>query len=253
MRFLVQFFAFMALTSPVTLAGSPKASSMLRDNDGVYHKASNAFDGLLQTGWSEGVDGMGDGSWLELPLDRPVEISSVSVWPGNLVQGSRSLREFSRPRTVTITLYLTDGSQVVEEKRLQDGVQVGPKRVDIPIKGKARKVRVTINDSFEGGVFTDVFISEVAINFTKGGNPRIVEKLKAWQDSSTGKRAMARNKDEIVELYEAISSAEFCDSAALQKIMDRAGDGAPYLRDRVRRLVPAGYRVQALPARPCCN
>jgi hypothetical protein len=172
------------------------------------------------------------------------------VWPGNLSQGARSLREYSRPRTLKVQLFLTNGEQVEQEVRLQNGVQVGPKRVDVAIAGKARKVRVTIDDSYEGGVFTDVFISEIALNFTKGGSPRIVEKLQAWEGSTSGKRAMDRNKDEIVELFETINAAEFGDSDALQTIMDRAGDGAPYLRDRVRRLVPAGYRVQALPPDP---
>ena len=247
MKILARVIPLLVLGTSVALAGSPKASSTLRDSDGVQHTASKAFDGLLQTGWAEGTEGLGDGSWIELPLDRAVDVSSVSVWPGNLSQGARSLREYSRPRTLNVSLTLMDGTTVDKEVRIPDTRETGPKRVDIPIEGKAKKIRVMIGDSYEGGVFTDVFISEIAVNFKDGANPKIVERLRAWEETSSGRRAVDKNKTEIVKLFETINAAEFGDSESLQRIMDRAGDGAPYLRERVRRTVPAGYRVQALP------
>ena len=250
MRIVVVCMAVLAFSAQTALGATPKASSELTDDNGVRHSASRAFDGLLQTGWAEGADGLGEGSWLELPLDRSTEITSVSVWPGNLAQGARTLRENARPRTVTVTLLLADGTEVKETVRVQDGAKVGPTRVDVPVTGKTRKVRVSVDDAYEGGVFSDVYIAEVAINFSDGSSPNIVKKLETWHESSSGQRAKERSKEQVIALFEKISETEFGDRDALRKIMDRAGDGPLYLRERVRRLVPAGYRVQALPPDP---
>lgn len=236
------------LASGPAMAASPKASSELRNDDGTRYPASQAFDGLLTTGWAEGESGNGDGSWIELPFDRPVDVEMVSLWPGNLAKGRRTLREYGRPRTVTITLYTTDRQEITQEVRLQDGglERVGPQRIDVKIEGKARKVRVTLNDSYEGGVFTDVFLSEVAVNFKAGAEPRIVERLKEYQESKAGIKAQDKNREDVVALFTKIKGEQFGDRESLQELMDRAGDGAPYLRRQMNR-VPYGFRIQALP------
>ena len=46
--------ALIGVAAPA-LAGTPKASSELRDDDGKRHSASMAFDGRLQTGWAEAI------------------------------------------------------------------------------------------------------------------------------------------------------------------------------------------------------
>jgi len=238
-----------ALAVPATAtAGTPRASSELRDSDGERHRAVQAFDGLLTTGWAEGEDGTGDGAWIELPFNRPVDVKTVSIWPGNLSQGRRSLSEYSRPRTVTITLFTTDGEEVTKEVRLQDGgmERVGPQRVDVEIEGTARKVRVTIDDAYEGGVFTDTFISEIAVNFDEGATPAVVERLQEYVDSDAGKRAQEKSRDAVVELFKKIRSEQFGDRDSLRELMDRAGDGPPHLRRQLNR-VPYGFRIQALP------
>ena len=93
------FLALATLTlAGAATAGTPKASSELKNDDGERYPVSLAFDGLLHTGWAEGEMGDGTGSWLELPLDGLTEVRSVSIWPGNMSLGERSLREFGRPR-----------------------------------------------------------------------------------------------------------------------------------------------------------
>ena len=52
-----------------------------------------------------------------------------------------------------------------------------------------------------------------------------------------------------MELFTKVRAAEFGDRDSLGELMDRAGDGPPYLRRQLSR-VPAGYRVQALPPDP---
>lgn len=229
-------------------AGTPKASSELKDPDGTKHPAADAFDGLLGTGWAEGADGTGDGSWIEVPFDRPIEVKSVSIWPGNLKQGRRSLREYGRPRTLLVALKTTDNQEITKEIRLEDGglERVGPQRVDIPVQANAKSLKVTVIDSFEGGVYTDVYISEIAVNFDQGAAPTVVEKLREYESSPIGQKAKDKNYDEVLALFTKIKSEQFGDSASLEQIMDRAGDGAPHLRSQLNR-VPVGFRVQALP------
>ena len=57
---LVQVLALM-LWPQVAMAASPRASSTLRDSEGTQHSANKAFDGLPQTGWAEGEDGLETG------------------------------------------------------------------------------------------------------------------------------------------------------------------------------------------------
>jgi len=238
----------LALLCAAPALAAPRASSELKDSEGQWHRAANAFDGLLSTGWAEGEAGDGAGSWIELPLSPAVDVTSVSVWPGNLSQGRRSLAEYGRPRTITITLTLTDGSEVSHTERLPESrmERATPQRVDIPIEGKARKLRVTIDDVHEGGVFNDTFIAEIGLNFVDGANPAVVQRLRDYEESKAGQRDKQKNYDEVVELLTKIEAAEFGDRDSLRELMDRAGDGAPYLRRQLNR-VPFGFRVQALP------
>ncbi len=227
-------------------AGSPRASSELRSDDGVRHGAALAFDGLLGTGWAEGEMGDGTGAWLELPLDREVEVRSISIWPGNMALGARSLREYGRPRKVTVTLSGA-GDEVSVESVLLDPGERGPLRHDIEIEGKARKIRIDLDEVRPGGIYNDTFIAEVAVNFTQGEAPGTVDRLRAWLDSDRGKAALEKNREEVIALYEKVKAEEEGYAEAFKELMDRAGDGAPFLRRQVVSLVPAGFRVSALP------
>lgn len=233
------------LLSTPAWGASIKASSEAVDADGSRHGASAAADGLLSTGWAEGEKGDGDGAWLELRLDGTMDVSSVSLWPGNLVKGKRSLKEFGRPRTVVVKLF--GGDEVEKEVRIVDPAETGPARIDIPIEGKANRVRVTVIDAYGGFLYNDTYIAEVAVNLAAGAAPRSVQQVLDWYGTDAGADAAAKNKEEVVALFERITTEEFGDSDAMREIMDRAGDGAPYARTRVAKLVPVGFRVNALP------
>jgi hypothetical protein len=234
------------LAGATALAGTPKASSELKDDDGTRHTARQAFDGLLSTGWAEGEMGDGTDAWLELSLDRTTAIESVSIWPGNMSMGDRSLREFGRPRVVKITL-LGGDEEVSVDATLLDPGQRGALRQDVEIIGNARSIRLDFVEVIPGGIYNDLFVAEVALNFMAGATPQTVDKLNGWLESDSGKRAIDKNHEEVVVLYDQIGAAEFGDRDALQELMDRAGDGAPYRRRQVVSMVPAGFRVHALP------
>lgn len=225
----------------LSLAGAlaaSRASSELT-NDSGKHAASAAFDGLLKSGWAEGVPVTSEGAWLELDLGKATEMRTLSLWPGNLSNGARSFREYSRPHIVQIYV---DDKPVGGTVRLDDV----PKRYDIPLgeKGasiKGRKVKVEVKQSFEGTVFSDLFIAEAAVDFVDRAG---LGKLESWQKSKDAERLRAAFDTALDERYTAYKAAQFGDSAALDFIGDAVADGAPYLRDKVKALVADGYRAQ---------
>lgn len=233
------------------LAGAVSASSELPANDSGRHGASAAFDGLLSTAWAEGEMGVGEGSWIELRLDSVTEIRSISVWPGDLSNGERSLKENGRPHTITVTF---DGAPYDPEDptapliRLRDGAEHGIQRVDLMLDTpvKARTVRFHIAQAYAGYIRNDTYVAEIALNLDAETNAKS-SRLDAWLASSAGEKAKAKHREEVIELFDRVDTAEFGDRDALRTIMNYATDGAPYLRDRVARDVPYGFRVGALP------
>ena len=230
-------------------AASVKASSELTDDDGNRLRATLAFDGQLQTAWSEGEMGPGEGSWISLAFDRATEVESISIWPGDLSKGERSLRENGRPHTVTVHL-LGTAEPVTAEVRILDGAEKGIQRIDVPVVGKATGVKLVVDQAYPGGLRNDMHIAEVAVNFVGGAAPASVAKVAAWAESSSGLKAAEAHQEQVIALFEQFSDAEFGDRDALKQLMDWAGDGAPWLRARVQRDVPYGWRSNALPPDP---
>ena len=233
--------------SPLADAGSTSASSFLVDDDGVKHTAALAFDGQLTTGWAEGDLGVGEGAWLEVRFDRPVEVSSVSIWPGDLTKGTRSLKEHGRPHTVTVSLDVGGEEPVTAEARCRDAAELGPLRVDVPIEGKARSMRISLDQAYAGYIRNDTYIAEVAVNFVDGVNPPSVERLNTWRDSDAGKKAAEKHREAVIAEFDRIDQSEFGDRDAMAVLMGWAANGSPWLASRVKRDVAPGFRMQTLP------
>jgi hypothetical protein len=216
-------------------AAGIRASSQARDDAGT-HVASHAVDGLFDTGWAEAGDSP-TGQWIELDLGRPTRITNLTVWPGNLKKGAQSYREYSRPRTLAITVDGQDKgiSPVILEDKMQ--------RAEIALDVTGRRVRLTIQDAYEGIVFTDTHIAEIAVNFP-GGDLR---RMDSWLASADGQRQDARFIEQLEANYVRVKSAEFGDKDAFKFLADAVANGAPHVRARLSSLVPAGYRAQAVP------
>lgn len=234
-RYLALFAA--VLVSTPAFAASATASSVMTDGDGK-HPADLAFDGLLGTGWAEGEMGPGAGSWVELDLGSETEIENVSFWPGNLARGERTFKEYSRPKVVQLWV---DGQKVGDPLRIQSVME----RVDMKAGAKGRKVRLEFVEAFEGGVFTDLFVAEVAINFTEGERTRQVATVEKWRTSKSGESLQKKYEEQALAAYDK-HKADPNDRASLEFLMDAAGEGPEYLRKQVSSLVPAGYRAAAI-------
>lgn len=215
---------------------APRASSQLR-KDNETSSASRAFDGLLQTGWAESESGYGDGSWLEFDLPRTTEIRSVSIWPGNLSQGTRSYRENSRPKMVQIYI---DGEPAGGPIRLQDEM----KRWDLRVEGEGRRIRIEFVEVFEGFVYPDLYIAEVAVNFP---DRTPLTRMQSWMAGAEYQRLYERHTIAMEEAYFAVKDAEFGDDENFDLLLQAAADGASFVASRARSLAPDGYRAQAIP------
>lgn len=249
MRKRLAVLAPLLLGSGAAAAGTDASS---HHTDGTSrHGPALAFDGRLDTGWAEGQADSGEGAWIELQLDSPTDVISVSVWPGNLSEGKRSLKEFGRPRTLTVTLGGMAGEDVTKTVVAEDGAEVGVGRIDVPVRGRARTVRVRIDEAYPGIVHDHTFISEIAINFVEGEPHPWVRKVYSWVEGSEGERPKEKNRAEVVALYEkARGSDEDAARDAFRELMQRASNGAPFVRDWTTRYVPKGFWVHAIPPDP---
>lgn len=226
------------LTSTLALAaGKATGSSVKEDGDGK-HTADLAFDGLMASGWAEGEMGYGEKSWLELDLGTSTDLDSVSLWPGNLANGAKSFKEYSRPRLIRV---LVDGKQIGEPVRLQDEMQ----RKDIPVDAQGRVIRIEVDEVFEGLVYPDLYIAEMAANFTDGERARQVEKVDAWRTGKEGIRLQEDYEKKVLAAFDAhFKNSDDLESMAF--LVSAAGDGPEYLRKKVSSLVPIGYRAAAM-------
>ena len=170
--------------------------------------ASAAVDGLLQTAWMENAAGYGKDESYTLKLNGSTEIKTLSIWPGNLSNGSRSFRQYSRPKQIRI---LIDGEQSGEAIRLLDK----PQRLDVDINSTGRNIQILIDEVFEGVVYADLAIAEIAINFP---SKETATRLDKWKESRDGTRKAEAFKTELNEYYNRCKSAEFGDKEAFEPI-----------------------------------
>jgi hypothetical protein len=226
----------MLLTVLAAQAATIRASTTHKDADATY-SATRAVDGSFQTSWAEATPGTTAGEWLELDLGRSMQIDNVAIWPGNLTKGSRSFREYSRPRTIQVVIdgVPTGGTVILEDKMHRRVIKVG---------ARGRKVRIAIEDAHEGIVFTDTHIAEMAINFPTGP----LERYDRWLQTSDAKRRHAQFITRLEEAYAKQKGEEFGDKDALQYMMDAVASGPPYASAKVASLVGLGFRAQAAPS-----
>jgi len=241
---LTGWLAGMALAG----AATPTASSVLDDEETGKHPATLAFDGLLATSWAEGEQGDGEGSWIELRFDRPTDVQSVSIWPGDLSGANRLLRESARPRLATLTIDVGAEEPLVQEIRFDDPGELGPVRLDVAVEAPgARSVRLTTTEGHGRPLYSHLHIAEIAVNFVAGDVPDAVTKHLAWASGDGAAKPQEAHQAAAQGLLDTIQAAEFGDRDSLATLMSWASDGAPYLRERITGL-PYGFRMHGLPA-----
>jgi hypothetical protein len=210
--------------------------------DDVKYVSSNVVDGRLDTGWADGAVNNGVGTWIELDMKRSSDIETLSIWPSSFLKGKRNWNQYSRPKV--IQLYI-DGKAFQEPIRLLD--QPGP--VHLKVGSSGRKIRIEIQESYEGVVYKELVISEIAINFFTEDSKNLLKRWEGYQVSKEAKKYQEKSDEEIEKLFFTYQDNDG-DSESLRRLMEIAGEGSDWKRRKVVSYVPEGYRLQAIEPDP---
>ena len=130
------------------------ASSELTDQYGAY-PASQACDGYANTVWSEGVNGFGEGEWLEIRFD-PTYILDFMIYGGYQKDSYRYYKN-NRPRKLEV--WTDDEYQGTIE--LDDDMAAQYFGFNNPVYTSS--LRLKILSAYAGSEYDDTCISEVCI------------------------------------------------------------------------------------------
>ncbi len=130
------------------------ASSVVAQ-EGYDNSAMVAVDGLLETSWQEGVDGNGEGQYLEVYLDGEHAIKYLILNLGNW-RSSDWFYDNNRPKSLTIQVGEYTTTQEFPDGQIEQCIEFSQ-----PVS--ASKIRLTINSIYEGRDWQDTCIAEVRV------------------------------------------------------------------------------------------
>jgi hypothetical protein len=136
-----------------------------------------------------------------------------------------------------------DGTQAGEPRRIQDQF----KRFDFDINMTGKKIKIVVDETFDGIISSNLYISEIAINFN---DRSIAERYDKWINSKIAKKAQKQHEEKITEKFELIKTSEFGDKDAFAFLCTAAADGPKYQQKRLPLYVPEGFRIQAIDSSP---
>ncbi|MFP4598682.1 MAG: HEAT repeat domain-containing protein [Persicimonas sp.] len=120
------------------------------DRRGALIRPLELGDGLTNTGWMEGVDGLGRGEFVSAQINDSAKIRSFRILPG--IGGSKAAFEaFARPTKVLVAL--SDGSRYIADLDQVDYEQIDSGRgliVELPEPRRTRCMSVMILEATDG-------------------------------------------------------------------------------------------------------
>lgn len=141
------------LSSAVQFKFVDASASSVVDQAGYDNSAMVAVDGLLETSWQEGVDGNGEGQYLEIYLDGEHSVKYLVLNLGNW-RSSDWFYDNNRPKSLTIQVGEYTTTQEFPDGQIEQCIEFSQ-----PVP--ASKVRLTINSVYEGRDWQDTCIAEV--------------------------------------------------------------------------------------------
>ena len=120
----------------------------------VFHGASLAVDGNLQSCWSEGVDGWGIGEFITISFDDVYEVKGFNIWTGH--QKSQDLF-YKNGRPAAIRVVVNGISQYYQLHN-----SMGSQQIYFPYPVRTNSVKIIIADVFKGYKYKDTCIAEVS-------------------------------------------------------------------------------------------
>ena len=123
---------------------------------GMTHTASRAIDGDLSKAWCEGAAGQGIGETLSIALDGTYAVTGMNIYAG--FQKNQDLYDKnSRPQNITVTF--SDGRAETVTLGDVNGLQT----VLFSEIYNTDSVSITIDSVYEGWLYEDTLITEVAL------------------------------------------------------------------------------------------
>lgn len=130
-------------------------ASSTYNGDSASHVVRNLTDNKLKTNWTEGVNGNGEGEYIEFTFHMEQPIAGFVISAGNHSSNTYYTKN-SRPKTVILTF--SDGS--VGEYTLLDRKETQKIYFDEVVN--TMSVRFTIGSVYSGSAWEDTVISELA-------------------------------------------------------------------------------------------
>ncbi len=164
MHFSTRFLSVLSLLSFAALEADARtlkisatsSSSTYPEEKGVNYDPKNVKDAKLSTAWFEGEDGGGLGSWIQLDLDGPQQVSGVKIWNGYWLTADLWKRN---NRMKDIDVETSDGQKF--PFTLKDEMTVETLRFPTTVTTSSIKIR--FKSIHKGSTFNDTAVSEVQV------------------------------------------------------------------------------------------
>ncbi len=236
------------------------------DRRGALIRPLELGDGLTNTGWMEGVDGLGCGEFVSAQINDSTELRSFRILPG--VGGSRAAFEaFARPTKVLVAL--SDGSRYVADLDKVTYEQVNSGRgliVELPEPRQTRCMSVMILEASKGkpmrGQPTHAPQTTVIASITpysvlhakdaKQTARRVVDHISREDDGRTRQRlaqmALPLEAALVEEVRRALDSASADERRRIIPLMATmpADEAVPLLLDFLRDTEPSQPEYRAI-------
>ncbi len=223
------------LTIPAAAKVGVKASSSYDDSE-TDHSAAMAFDGLLETSWTEGQAGEGIDEWIEIDLGELTDITTISIWGGDYSDGSKRFSEQNRIKRADVILTTEDG-EVTKTMELGDRYT----RTELRTGSKPiRKVRVVIKEVYSGSIFDNTHISEIAFDYP--AKPAdAAPKLDKWMESREYEANQEAYEESRKESYKKCKNGDEY-SENFKYLASAAVHGPHFMWSKVQEYAPLGFR-----------
>ena len=129
-------------------------ASSTYDGDLASHIATNLIDKNLNTNWTEGVQGNGEGEYVDFTFRTEQSVAGFIISAGNHVSNEYYTKN-SRPKTIVLTF--SDGTTqeftLLDEKEEQE--------IYFEKVVHTKSIRLTISSVYSGSTWNDTVISEI--------------------------------------------------------------------------------------------
>lgn len=131
------------------------SASSTYNGDRVTHYPDQVLDGKKNTNWTEGIDGNGEGEFLEFTFRKTYLLDSICIHAGNHSDKSYYINN-ARPKTIVLTF--SDGT--TQSHTLEDSMSEQMIPLERPVETSS--LRLTIESVYPGDKWEDTVISEIS-------------------------------------------------------------------------------------------